>query len=271
MTPGTPRRPNSGPAPRRHTVWSVGAVGAARAGWRPGPPRFRHAAGARRRRASNPFVDNIIEGRCGHRRRCRGRGLDVGNDGNPEGGDAHRHRVDRQRGCDAPPPRRARAMAARVARPSHRGPAGAGAQRGCGSRAARRVVTVRRVRTTRGGFGDGAWPALRVAGGCATGQGIGRPLRMRCTRRTGCDLDRRRADTRAYCRKSCGGGDFGGANIRYERDRGWLCVRRRSAGRSAYSSRSRWPHRSRRRHPRQGVSKSAGTGSVRGTRLVRHR
>ena len=57
-------------------------------------------------------------------------------------------------------------------------------------------ATVRRGRTARGGFGDGFRPALRLAGGCATRQGAGRPVGMRCAGRTGRDTDRRRADAR---------------------------------------------------------------------------
>ena len=90
------------------------------------------------------------------------------------------------------------------ARPPHRRPTGVGTQRDRGQRARRRVVTARRGRTARGGFGDGSRPTLCLTGGRTTGQGVGRPGRHRRLGRAGRGADRRRADAGACRRKGAG-------------------------------------------------------------------
>ena len=92
------------------------------------------------------LADNVIARRRADRRRCRGRGFDVGYHGRAQGRDAHRVGVDRQRRSHAPPARRPRPVAACVARLSRRRAAGAGAQRCRGYDAGRGVCRVRRGR-----------------------------------------------------------------------------------------------------------------------------
>ena len=101
-----------------------------------------------------------------------------------------------------------------------------------GPRPGGRLSPIRRIRTTRCGFGDGSRSPVRLAGGCTTRQGVGRSGRRFGTGRTGRDTDRRRPDACPHRGKGCSGRDFAGAHIRDERNGGRMRIRRRAAGRS---------------------------------------
>ncbi len=234
------------------------------------------ATGASRRRAPNFASDNVVARRRADRRRRRGRGFHVGYHGCAQGRDAHRVGVDGQRRSHAPPAGRPRAVAACAARLSRRRAAGAGAQRCRGYDAGRGVCRVRRGRIGFRCSVTGVGPAVCVAGGGAAGQGSAGSGGRSGARIAGRGADRRRADAARGRRKSFGSKDFGGADVRDERDGGRLRLRRRSAGRSAGAGRRSATSNDGRvvlggATLAKGYRNAVRAGSVRGAGLVSHR